>query len=223
MIVIAGTECVPSRRYTKAKRIETLAINKFRQNGLGINFNDLLSKGLAEHKPQAQGTLKHCLRSGILFTSYNRKPQRYYPTCLKSEILNKNIPVGPMGVGLFKTPLFQDKCKDNRSIGFNHGLDSAIAYSHWKDTYYLCYPKPRCIFISSISKQEFFLNATRRLFFLLALGIKARSTKPLLVVLLLGIASIQMEQLSYQQRADNNPLPLATEFDCSHSWHFLAR
>ena len=45
-----SAEHVPARRYTKAKRIETLAVNKFKQNGLGISFNELLSNGLAEHK-----------------------------------------------------------------------------------------------------------------------------------------------------------------------------
>jgi hypothetical protein len=93
------------RRYTKAKQIETLAINKYKQNGRGIGFKDLLSNDLATHKQQAQITLKHCRRAKILFTPYNRKPQQYYPTCLKSEILNKNIPIRATGVGLSKPTL----------------------------------------------------------------------------------------------------------------------
>jgi hypothetical protein len=82
------------RRYSRAKNIESVAINKFKQNGRGISFQDLLSNGLATSKKQAQTTLKYYCRANILFTPFNRKPQQYFPTCLKSEILNKIIPVG---------------------------------------------------------------------------------------------------------------------------------
>ena len=47
--------------------------------------------------------------------------------------------------------------------------------------------------------------------------------RSLLVGLLLGIASTQMERLSYQQKAGNNPLSLATEFDCSNFMAFLGQ
>jgi hypothetical protein len=100
---------ISHRRYTNAKSIETLAINKYRQNGRGICFNDLLSHVLAKHKRQAQSTLKYCLRSKVLFTPYNRKPQQYYPTCLKSEILNKIVPVGVTEVPHLKTTHFGSK------------------------------------------------------------------------------------------------------------------
>lgn len=136
-----SAEHVPARRYTKAKRIETLAVNKFKQNGLGISFNDLLSNGLAEHKPQAQRTLKHCLRGGILFTPYNHKPQQYYPTCLKSEILNKNMPVSPIGVRLFRHPHFQT----NR-------LTSRSSNRPWRDTCCLYCPRFSCKFTRCISR-----------------------------------------------------------------------
>jgi hypothetical protein len=124
-----GNSCnerLPHRRYTKAKCIEILAITKCKQNGRGISFLDLLSNSIASHKQQAQATLKYCLRANILFTPYDRKPQQYYPTCLKSEISNKIIPVGAIGVGFSRTSLFQSNCIDNRSIDSNHGLDSAI-------------------------------------------------------------------------------------------------
>ena len=120
---------IPHRRYTKSKCIQNLAINKYRQNGQGICFKDLLSNGLAKHKQQAQITLKHCLRANILFTPYNRKPQQYYPTCLRSEILNRIIPVKAIGVGLSSLPppsLFQGSSMENMYIGSNHGLDPAI-------------------------------------------------------------------------------------------------
>lgn len=164
------TNHVPSRRYTKAKSIETFAISKFRQNGRGISFNDLLSNGLAEHKLQAQSTLKHCLRSGILFTPYKYKPQRYYATCLKSEILNKNIPVSPSGVGLLGTGLL----RQNR-ITLNHGLDSVIMQS--LEGYVLPMLPKVPLHIHKFLRHGSCLLVTARLSFLLAPGIKVKSMK----------------------------------------------
>jgi hypothetical protein len=93
------------RRYNKAQVIETIAINQYKKNGKGITYRDLLASGVATNKIQAQVTLKHCLVSNILFTLRNYKPQQYYPTCLKSEISKKNIPIGVTGVGYFKAGL----------------------------------------------------------------------------------------------------------------------
>ena len=95
------------RRYTKAHDIEALAVNKYRTNGKGLTVNDLLSKGVVSHKKQAQITIKHCFGRDILFILRSCKPQQYYPTCLKSEILKKNIPIESTGVRLPKDGLFQ--------------------------------------------------------------------------------------------------------------------
>lgn len=114
------------RRYTKAKCIESLAIDKYRQNGRGISFNDLLLNGLSRHKSQAQTTLKHYRRTHLLFTPYSRKPQEYYPVCLKSEILSKIIPVDPIGVGLLRMPLLQSKYTNRQYVDSNHSLDPVV-------------------------------------------------------------------------------------------------
>lgn len=115
------------RRYTKAKFIETLAVRNCKQNGRGIGFKDLLSNAFALHKQQAQTTLKHCLRANILFTIGDRKPQEYYPTCLKSEILSKNIPIGPTRVGFLKPTLLRDKdLKKKDVIDYCQTLDPTI-------------------------------------------------------------------------------------------------
>ena len=104
------------RRYTKKQEIATLAIDKYKKDGLGITFNDLLSNGVSYHKEHAQDTLKRCLGNNVLFTMANHKPQQYYPISLKAEILrrkmSKNAPVGVTGVGYSKAPLFPS----NRSI-----------------------------------------------------------------------------------------------------------
>ena len=97
------------RRYNKAQVIETIAVNQYRKNGKGIIYRDLLSNGLASNKAQAQITLKHCLARDVLFTVGNHKPQRYYPTCLKSKISKKNIPIWVTGVRYSKAGLLQSK------------------------------------------------------------------------------------------------------------------
>jgi hypothetical protein len=129
-----GNNCksdwVHSRGYIKKKHLEALAISRYKQNGRGISFNDLLSNGLAQHKEQAQAKLKYCMRAEILFAPYNHKPQQYYPTCFKSEILNKIIPVRATGVRFSKRLPFRDSNNNNgRSPGIVHhddGLDSQI-------------------------------------------------------------------------------------------------
>jgi hypothetical protein len=93
------------RRYVRADEIENLAFNKYKENGRGVTNNDLLANGLALNKRQAQTTLKYCFRRGILFTASHCRPQQYYPSCLRSEILeakmSKNIPINPTGVGYY--------------------------------------------------------------------------------------------------------------------------
>ena len=217
-----SAEHVPARRYTKAKRIETLAVNKFKQNGLGISFNDLLSNSLAEHKPQAQGTLKHCLRAGILFTPYNHKPQRYYPTCLKSEILNKNIPVGPIGVGLFRTHLFQGSHKDNHFIDFNHDIDSAIVQS--LEGYVLpLLPKAPLHIHKLHFKTRILPECYQEIVLPAGPWNKGKEHEELIGRALVRYRFYANGTVVVSTESSNNPLPLATEFDCSNFMAFLGQ
>ncbi len=100
-----GHYCSSRRRYTRAEEVGELAVCSYKKNGKGITFNDLLSNGLARHKGQAQTTLKHCLRKKIIFAPKKRRPQDYYPTSLKADVMKrimlKNIPKGVTGVGCF--------------------------------------------------------------------------------------------------------------------------
>ena len=100
------------RQYTRIKEIETLAIERFRKNSSGITTQDLISKGFARHKEPAREKLKYCHEKGVLFTPVRVKPQRYFPTCLKSEVferISKNSPVGVTGVPRFNTTHFGSK------------------------------------------------------------------------------------------------------------------
>src|SRR5438128_2990774 len=97
-----GGRVVGKRRYTPVQAINDLAVTKFRPNGKGLTYRDLMEAGLAKHKKQAQDTLKYCLHNGILFTLKDCRPQEYYPTVIKSEVmtkqLSKNTPIDPTGV-----------------------------------------------------------------------------------------------------------------------------
>jgi hypothetical protein len=118
------------RRYTRAEQIEKLAVEKYKKNGKGIIFNDLLSRGLASNKKQSQITLKYYHNQGILFTISAHKPQQYYPTSIKSEILKsktaKNIPIGVTEVGYSYKAYNIDSGEPNNRFP---GLEPAIIQS----------------------------------------------------------------------------------------------
>jgi hypothetical protein len=94
------------RRYTVAYEINDLAIKKFRKFGRGITYTDLIG-GLAKHKRQGQNTLKYYLQNATLFTLRKCRPQEYFATAIKSEVmekeLSKNLPIEPTGVTHFST------------------------------------------------------------------------------------------------------------------------
>ncbi len=54
------------RRYTKWQLLQQLAENIYKNLKRGTIFSDLQERNLAKHKEQAQSTLKHAARSGIL-------------------------------------------------------------------------------------------------------------------------------------------------------------
>jgi hypothetical protein len=99
-VLIKHKQNVPiAREYIRSKEVQELAVEKYRKNGRGITFNDLISRGITKTKGQAQRKLKNCLKNKVLFTIQHHKPQLYYPTCIKSHILeNKNAPIDPTGV-----------------------------------------------------------------------------------------------------------------------------
>jgi hypothetical protein len=87
-----------AREYVRSNEVQELAVEKYRKNGRGITFNDLISRGIAKTRRQAQRKLKNSLNNKVLFTIQHHKPQQYYPTCIKSHILErKNVPIDPRG------------------------------------------------------------------------------------------------------------------------------
>jgi hypothetical protein len=107
LVYCDGVRFDSTRRYTRAQEVDKLAVKKYKINGRGITFQDLISSGLAKHKSQAQNTLKRCLGRKILFAPCNHKPQQYFPISLMSEILearlSKNVPIKVTGVPLFQS------------------------------------------------------------------------------------------------------------------------
>ena len=105
-LVLKAQDFVP-RSYPNSNQIIEIAIDEYKKHGKGLTYVSLLDRGLAKSKKQAQNILKYHLRRGILFTLSDKRPQMYYPSCLKSEILKrelqKNTPIDPIGVGLFNT------------------------------------------------------------------------------------------------------------------------
>jgi hypothetical protein len=94
------------RRYSNSQEVNNLAIDKFKKNGKGITYGDLLSSGLVQHKKQGQRTLKYFLKKGILFSIRDSRPQQYYAASIKSEVMQrKNAPTNPTGVTYFSQPL----------------------------------------------------------------------------------------------------------------------
>jgi hypothetical protein len=91
------------RRYTNSDSIIDVAIRKFRKSQRGITFKDLMKQGIAVHKRQSQDTLKYYRRKGILFTLKLRRPQEYFASAIKSEVMEsisskKITPIDPTGV-----------------------------------------------------------------------------------------------------------------------------
>ena len=105
---LVGNNTFRNRSYTCASSIAEAAIDKFRRTGNGLTYKDLMNNGMIFHKKQAQETLKYHLRRKNLFSLADKRPQQYYPTKFKSEILEKlakNTPINPSGVSHLIPPL----------------------------------------------------------------------------------------------------------------------
>jgi len=81
-----------SKRISK-KKIEELAVQKYRACGQGIDFSDVMEFRCS--KANAQRILKDCCGQRILFRSpKGTSPQRYYPSIIKAD-----IPARPAALG----------------------------------------------------------------------------------------------------------------------------
>src|SRR5215831_9704317 len=91
------------------KKIEELAIQRYRTCGKGISFSDVMKFYCS--KAKAQRILKDCCHQRILFRSPQRtSPQLFYPSILKADILEKlkqkvNVPIDLTEPTSSKAPL----------------------------------------------------------------------------------------------------------------------
>jgi hypothetical protein len=85
------------RKYIVKDNVEKIATEKYRENGLGITFQDI-EREFSVNKGKAQRTLKYFHERDVLFTANdlvsdglnileNKSPQQYFPTCIKAEII----------------------------------------------------------------------------------------------------------------------------------------
>jgi hypothetical protein len=106
-----STWAAGGNQYVSSDEITKLAIQKYKTKcGRGISYRDLLETGLAKHKGHAQDMLKYYLRKGTLFTLQDRRPQQYYPTAIKSDIIEsmqKSTQIDPRGSHPKPTTHFQ--------------------------------------------------------------------------------------------------------------------
>jgi hypothetical protein len=107
-------------KYITKDNVEKIAIERYWENGLGITFEDI-EREFSVNKVKAQRTLKYFHGRDILFTAndlviegtsilQNKSPQQYFPTCIKSKIVEdlnkrKNVLVNPTGVMHSSSPL----------------------------------------------------------------------------------------------------------------------
>ncbi len=107
------------RKRISKKKIEELAVQKYRRCGKGIDFSDVMELGCS--KTKAQRILKDCcqqrmgkdgtLHALILFRSPKRtSPQQYYPSALRADIFERlkqrgNVPIYPTELSSSKAPL----------------------------------------------------------------------------------------------------------------------
>jgi hypothetical protein len=104
-----------SKRISK-KKIEELAVQKYRACGQGIDFSDVMEFHCS--KTNAQRILKDCCGQRILFRSPKRtNPQRFYPSILKADILENlkqkgNVPIHLTEVLSSNTSLKEQKAQN---------------------------------------------------------------------------------------------------------------
>ena len=139
------------RSYTNANQIIDIAVNECKTNNRkGITYMTLLEKGIAKSKKQAQGILKHHRTQGTLFTIADKRPQVYYPSCLKSDILKKllqkNTPIDHIGVTTLPNPLSTPSSPFGALESKHPSLNALIIWQiiHWKATSFHYFLKLLC-------------------------------------------------------------------------------
>ncbi len=115
-------QCYSQGKWISNKELEELAIEKYKINGKGITFEDIIEKFHCK-KRKAQLRLKNaCIehvkdgrKSSVLFRLDNERtiPQQFFPSCLKATIIknkrNRLIdPTGPNYNNKASYPLYSD-------------------------------------------------------------------------------------------------------------------
>ena len=135
------------RKYIQQDQVQKLAENK---GCNGLTYFDIIIQFMCNQK-QAQRTIKHFHRKGILFTNQdlirginglnlkNTSPQRYYATIIKAKVIEKfkekyeNAPVKPTMDNYKYRFHFHQPLNNSIMIQYNFkGLDTCLnSYIYW--------------------------------------------------------------------------------------------
>jgi hypothetical protein len=148
--IVPKDELVHTFMYRKRipkKKIEELAIQKYRKYGKGNDFKDVVLE-FGCSKKKAQRVLKDCcqrrmekdgtLLAPILFRSPKRtSPQHYYPSALRADIIERlkqrgNVPIYPTELSSSKAPLSTalEQQKAQNLLDILYSLGSFPLYIH---------------------------------------------------------------------------------------------
>lgn len=86
------------RDYVKRDKIVNLAVKLFDENGRGVTAIILFEAKIASSKARGSRMLKRLKQLGIMFTLVRSRPQIYYPSCKRADIIEslrnrKNVPI----------------------------------------------------------------------------------------------------------------------------------
>jgi hypothetical protein len=81
------------KEYTeKEEKILELAEKRFRRTKKGLKSSHLVDIGFAKNDADARSKIKRCVAKNILFTFGHKRPQEYYPTILKAQVMSHLLP-----------------------------------------------------------------------------------------------------------------------------------
>jgi hypothetical protein len=134
------SELVHRQSNIATQAVRMLSIEKFNQSKQGITFNDLIGR-FNITKRRAQRKLKDCCMRKVLFVPEfeNHKPQRYYPSCLRADVLeylkHKIVQVRPtVPTGTTRHPLYEaiehQKAQNLLDVLVSIGYNDTPLYVH---------------------------------------------------------------------------------------------
>lgn len=81
--------CQSKRKYIQQEQITKFAVSFWDKHKRGFTYKDVTESGLARDRGKAQRMIKYALcTTHLIFTHGGKKPQAYYPSCRRAEIID---------------------------------------------------------------------------------------------------------------------------------------